>query len=112
DAAAYIGQSGQLAATSGEFASQAIPASLRAGRVDETLRRARAAADLRPSDPSAQVWYAQTLALAGNADTALGTFRKALELAPRDSRTWSSLVWFYTQQNRLPEARHTLQEMI
>ena len=64
DAATYIGQSGQMAAASGEFASQAIPASLRAGRVDDALRMARAAAELRPADPLAQVWRAQTLALA------------------------------------------------
>ena len=112
DAAAYIGQSGQMAATSGEFASQAIPASLRAGRVDDALRMARAAAELRPTDPSVQVWHAQTLTLAGKPDAALGAFRKALELAPQDSRAWSALVWFYAHQQRLPEARQILQEMI
>jgi tetratricopeptide (TPR) repeat protein len=112
DAAAYIGQSGQMAATSGEFASQAIPASLRAGRVDDALRMARAAAELRPADPSAQVWHAQTLTLAGKPDAALLAFRKALELAPQDSRAWSALVWFHAHEQRLPEARQVLQDMI
>jgi tetratricopeptide (TPR) repeat protein len=112
DAAAYIGQGGALAAASGDLSSLAVPASLRAGRLEDALRVARAAAELRPGDVLAQVWHAQTMALAGRADEAENAFRKAIELAPKDIRAWSGLVWFYSRARRQPEARQTLEELV
>jgi tetratricopeptide (TPR) repeat protein len=47
DAAAYIRQVGQIATLSGELSPQAVPANLKAGRIDEALRVA--IKDSRPS---------------------------------------------------------------
>src|SRR5262249_54350497 len=112
DAAQYIRQGGLTGAVSPDLASLAIPANLRAGRIEDALRVARSAAELRPGDPLPQLWYAQTLALAGRAQEAEPGFRAAIRLAPRDVRAWSGLVWFYGRERRQTEGRQALQDLI
>lgn len=112
DAAAYIRQVGQIATLAGDLSSQAIPANLKAGRIDDALRVARAAAELRPTDPLAQVWYGQTLALADKTADAESVLQKSIKQAPSDIRTWSALVWFYSRERRQAEARQTLADLI
>jgi len=109
DAAAYIGQSGQMAALTDELESHAIPANLRAGHNRDALKVARAAAELRSADPIAQVWYAQTLAMTGNPEAGEALLRRTLENSPKDARAWSALVWLQAHLHRLSEARQTLQ---
>ena len=112
DAAAYVRQVGQIATLTGDLSSQAIPMNLRAGRIDDALQVAQAAAELRQADPLAQVRYGQTLALAENADEAEVVLQKSIKLAPQDIRTWSGLVWFYSRQRRHPDARRTLDDLV
>jgi tetratricopeptide (TPR) repeat protein len=112
DAAVYIRQSGQVATFSGTLSSLAVPAALRAGRVQEALGVARAAAELRSEDAVAQLAYGQALALSNDAPAAEKQFKRAVELSPRDVRTWSGLVWFYGRERRQPEARETLQKLV
>jgi tetratricopeptide (TPR) repeat protein len=111
DAASYIRQVGQVAAFSGSASSQAAPANLRAGRLESALRVARAAAELRPADALAQVWFGQTLALSGQAAEAEEVLQNSVRLAPKDIRTRSALVWFYARERRTDEARQTLDEL-
>lgn len=112
DVASFISQAGPIAMVSGDLLSLAVPASLRAGRLDDAQRLARTAAELRPNDPLAQVWYAQTLALADRAAEAEVAFLEAKKRAPKDIRTWSGLVWFYSGARRQAEARKTLEELV
>lgn len=112
DVAAYIQQMGPVAALSGEISAQAVPAHLRAGRIGDALRVARAAAELRPDDPVSQLWYAQCLALGGKSSESETVFQKAIKLAPADLRAWSGLVWFYGRSQRLADGRKALDELV
>lgn len=107
----YLRQLGPLAGASADLSSQAVTASIRAGRVDGALRLARAAAELRKKDVDAQLWYGQTLAMANNPTEAERVLRKALQLAPKDPKPWTGLVWLYGREGKLAEGRKTLQEM-
>ncbi|HTI51720.1 MAG TPA: tetratricopeptide repeat protein [Planctomycetaceae bacterium] len=112
DAAVYIRQAGQIATFSGTLSSLAVPAALRAGRIQDALGVARAAAELRADDPVAQVVYAQALALANDSPAAEEKFKRAVELNPKDVRTWSGLVWFYGRERRQDEARQALDKLV
>ena len=112
DAAAVIRQVGQMATLSGDFAAAAVPANLREGRVEDALRIARASAELRPHDPAAQIWFAQALALANKADEAEAVLKKTVELAPKDIRTWSGMIWFYSRLQRPDDARLALDSLV
>jgi tetratricopeptide (TPR) repeat protein len=112
DAAAYVRQVGQIATLTGDLSSQAIPMNLRAGRIDDALQVAQAAAELRPADPLAQVWFGQTLALADKTDEAERVLLKCIKLAPKDIRTWGALIWFYGRERRSAEARQFLAQVV
>ncbi|MBI3864317.1 MAG: tetratricopeptide repeat protein [Planctomycetia bacterium] len=112
DAVSYIQRMGPVAASSDKVASQAVPTNLHAGRTGDALRIARAAAELRPADSVAQLWYAQCLALDNQSREAETVFRKAIKLAPADSRTWSGLVWFYSRERRPADARQALDDLV
>src|SRR5262249_38009111 len=112
DAAAYVRQVGQIATLTGELATEAIPAYLKAGRIDNALTVARAAAELRPTDPLVQIWYGQTLALAGNNHDAESVIRRCVQLVPRDVRPRSALIWLYGRQRRQADARKALDDLV
>ncbi|MFN0054094.1 MAG: tetratricopeptide repeat protein [Planctomycetales bacterium] len=112
DAALIVRQFGQIATAAGDLSSLAIPATLRSGKIDEALRLARAAKELRPKDPLTLVWYAQTLTLAESFDEAEATLKVATETAPKDVRTWTALVWFYSRVKRIADAKRTLDELV
>jgi tetratricopeptide (TPR) repeat protein len=116
DAAAYIRQGGQIAALSGDtLFGMAIPANLKAGRIEDAVRLARSVAEMNPEDVLAQLWHGQTLALAEKPAEAEAVFRKVvdeLKLGRGDVRAWSALVWFYARQKRQPEARKALADLI
>jgi Flp pilus assembly protein TadD len=77
---------------------------LQQGDYNEAVAAARSGVKLRPRDPLSHIWLGQTLVLASNrqndralqksmVDEATTAFEQAIDLAPRDFRTWSGLLW-------------------
>lgn len=68
-----------------------------------------------PHEPAWQVEIGNTLAIKGDLLGAYPYFRKAVELAPKNSQYWQDLVWFSLQYNYdvrnvgLPAARQAVQ---
>lgn len=112
DAADYIRTVGQVGTLSADLANLAVPAQLQAGHIEDALRVARAAAEGRPGDAIAQLWYAQTLTLSGSPREAETVYSLALKIAPGKIETWSGMLWFLTHEKRQDEARKLLQKML
>ena len=73
---------------------------------------AQAAVKRRPQDAIARMWLGHTLALEKDKQQeAEATFLKAVELAPKDVRTWSGLFSFYVGQRRREDAKKTLENL-
>ena len=72
---------------------------------------AKQAVDRRPQDPMTWVWYGQVLLLDKKQAEAEQAFRKAVEVAPQDVRSWSGLFSFQMRTDQRQAAAQTLQEL-
>ncbi len=84
----------------------------RRGQIDRALETARRGVQQRPEDPIARLWLGQMLLAGDKIEDAETTLKKAVELAPGDTRTLGGLFGFYIRTNRPTRARETLQEII
>jgi tetratricopeptide (TPR) repeat protein len=96
---------------SSQLSGAALPAYFRQGRTEDALRIARVAAELHANDAIPQIRYGQALTVAGELDRAEERFRLAMELAPRDERSWAGMIWFFAQTRQFDRARELLKEI-
>jgi len=87
-----------------------IALAVAAGQLDQALDAARRGTDTRPEDPVAWLWLGQRLHALEQAEEAEKAFRRAVELAPGDSRVAGALLGFYLP-DQPDRARETLKEL-
>lgn len=120
DAAVYLEQLKQRAPLSESLASlelsievgqqKTLSAEMRDWDKAKTLARERMLRS--PKDPLAHIWLGQVYLLSDERDSAESAFRKAVDLAPTDPRTWNGLFSFLVLVQEKEKALETLNDMI
>lgn len=82
------------------------------GQYKIALDEVKQALNLRPDSREALNLRALVLAAMGETAGAEESFRRALQLYPRDADTLHNQAWFYCQQGRLPLAQQTFDEAL
>ena len=84
----------------------------RRGQTERALEMARRGVQQRPKDPIAYLWLGQMLLAGDKTQEAETALKKAVELAPGDTRTLSGLFGFYIRTTQPDRARETLQQIV
>lgn len=81
------------------------------GRMEDAVAAARLGVESRPKDAMARLWLGWVLAAAGQPAEAEAALRQAIELAPKDLRSYSGLITHYLRANRLDDTRRLLDDV-
>ena len=84
----------------------------RRGQTDLAMEMARRGVQQRPKDPIAHLWLGQMLLAGDKTQEAETALKKAVELAPGDTRTLSGLFAFYIRTTQPVRARETLLQIV
>ena len=83
---------------------------LETGNLDAAYQLAQSLAEKQDNVHSVQKWFASLANRAGKADSAIATWRKAIELNPEDPDSWSQLMIILAQQKNAAELQKVLRE--
>jgi len=111
EAETYLTQLQDRVPVSPGLSSLEISVAARRGQPDRAVAAARRGVERRPDDPMARIWLGQTLLVNGELEEAEKTLHKAVQLAPKDVRTYNGLFTLYIRAGELEKARQTLQEL-
>ncbi len=111
EAEQYLSMLGQNAPASEEFSSLAVSLATANNRPDLAIKRARQSVAARPKNAMARIWLAQSLMVSNKQQEAETEFKKAVDLARTDVRTWNALFSFYVRTGKQQLAATTLEQL-
>jgi cellulose synthase operon protein C len=107
----YLSQLQSQTPLSPNLSTMEICLAAEAGQLDRALAAARAGVKTRPNDPMAHVWLGKVLLLKGQSKEAEQATRKAVQVAPTDSRAHTALWTLYYHTRQLDLAIKALDEL-
>ena len=111
DAERYLSRLQDQVRSSPAFASLEINGEVQTGQLDQALKTAQAAVTSQPKNPAAQILLGRMLLANGKQAEAEAAFRKAVDLAPEESRGYAALFVFYLQTRQPKLADQTLKDL-
>ena len=120
EAAGYLDRLPEATELPPALTTMALAVDARQGHLSRAIDRARREVERQPADAMRRVWLGELLAQDAPADEAArraarlaaeAELQRAVDMAPKDLRTWSALLAFYAKTRQTSSARELLEKL-